>query len=121
MNNKFYLVIIPLIITACSGSKEKTEKSSTESLSVNSAIINVSEVVGVGKIEPEQEIISLASGTGGVVKEIYRNDGDIIKKDEPLVRLDDELELIRVSQLRSEYNSQKSQVEIDQLNIENRR
>jgi multidrug resistance efflux pump len=117
MNNKIYLVIIPLIITACNGSKENAEKSTTASYSINSAIVDVSEVVGVGKVEPEKEIISLAAATGGVVKEIYRNDGDIIKKDEPLARLDDELELIRVSQLRSQYNSQKSQEDIDQLNL----
>ena len=117
MNRKIYLFIIPFVITACSGSKENKEKSGTESLSVNSAIVDVSEVVGVGKVEPEQEIISLAAATGGVVVEIYRNDGDSIKKDEPLVRLDDELELIRVSQLRSQYNTQKSQEDIDELNL----
>jgi len=117
MNKKIYLIIIPLIITACSGSNENKEKSGTASPSVNSAMVEVYEVVGVGKVEPEKEIISLAAATGGVVKEIYRNDGDSIKKDEPLVRLDDELELIRVSQLRSQYNSQKSQKEIDELNL----
>ena len=118
MNKKIYLVIIPLIITACSGSKEDKEKSVAASYSVNSAMVEVSEVVGVGKVEPENEIISLASATGGVVKEIYRNDGDSIKKDEPLVRLDDELELIRVSQLRSQYISQKSQIDIDNLTLQ---
>jgi len=117
MNKKIYLIIIPLIITACSGSKEDKEKSVAASYSVNSAMVKVSEVVGVGKVEPEKEIISLASATGGLVKEIYRKDGDSIKKDEPLVRLDDELELIRVSQLRSQYSSQKSQVDIDNLTL----
>jgi multidrug resistance efflux pump len=118
MNKKLYLVIIPLIITACSGSKEDKEKSVSASDSVNSAMVEVSEVVGAGKVEPEKEIISLASATGGIVKEIFRRDGDSIKKDEPLVRLDDELELIRVSQLRSQYSSQKSQVDIDKLNLQ---
>ncbi|HBC78256.1 MAG TPA: hypothetical protein DEO60_11190 [Bacteroidales bacterium] len=117
MNKKIYLVLIPLIITACGGSKEKKEQAAG-SHSVNSAIVEVSEVVGVGKVEPEKKIISLSAATGGVVKEIYRNDGDTIKKDEPLVRLDDELELIKVSQLRSQYSSQKSQQEIDKLNLQ---
>jgi multidrug resistance efflux pump len=117
MNKIIYLVIVPLIITACSGTKENEEKSGTSSHAVNSEIVNVSEVVGVGKVEPEQEIISLATSIGGVVKDIFKNDGDSIKKDEPLVRLDDELELIRVSQFRSQYNTQKSQEEIDELNL----
>jgi multidrug resistance efflux pump len=117
MNKKIYLVIIPLIITACSGGKANKEKSGTTSQSVNSAMVEVSEVVGIGRVEPEKKIISLAAATGGVVREIYRNDGDSIKKDEPLLRLDDELEMIRVSQLRSQYNTQKSQEEIDELNL----
>ena len=33
------------------------------------------------------------------------------------MRLDDELELIKVSQLRSQYNTQKSQEEIDKFNL----
>jgi multidrug resistance efflux pump len=117
MNKIIYLVIIPFIIMSCGGSKDKKENSGTASNSVNSATVEVSEVVGVGKVEPETEIISLAASTGGVVKEIYRNDGDSIKKDEQLVRLDDELELIRVSQLRSQYNTQKSQKDIDDFNL----
>ena len=117
MNTKIYLVLIPMIITACSGSNENKEKPAAASYSVNSSVAKVSEVVGVGKVEPEQEIISLAAATGGVVEDIYRNDGDSIRKDEPLVRLDDELELIRVSQLKSQYNTQKSQQNIDELNL----
>jgi multidrug resistance efflux pump len=118
MNKIFYLFMIPLIITGCSGSKENKEKSGTASHPVNSAMVEVFQVVGIGKVEPEKEIISLAAATGGVVKEIYRNDGDSIKKDEPLVRLDDELEVIKVSQLRSQYNSQKSQGDIDKLTLQ---
>jgi multidrug resistance efflux pump len=115
MNKKIYLFILPFIITACGGSDDSKEKSGTASPSVNSAMVDVSEVVGVGKVEPEQEIISLAASTGGIVKDIYKTDGESIKKDEPLVRLDDELELIKVSQLRSQYNTQKSQEDIDEL------
>lgn len=117
MKKIIYLVIIPLIITACGGSNENKEKTGTVALSVNSAKVEISEVVGVGKVEPEKEIISLAASTGGVVKDIFRTDGDSIKKDEPLVRLDDELELIRVSQLRNQFNTQKSQEDIDKLNL----
>ena len=117
MNKKIYLIIVPFILTACSGSKGNSEQPATSSDIVNSSLVKVSEVVGVGKVEPEKEIISLAAATGGVVKEIYRKDGDSIRKDEPLVRLDDELELIKVSQLRSQYSAQKSQEDIDKLQM----
>jgi multidrug resistance efflux pump len=117
MNKKLYLVLLPFVIAACSGNKENNDNAAVSAYSVNSAMVEISEVVGVGKVEPEKEIISLAASAGGVVKEIYRSDGDSIKKNEPLVRLDDELELIRVSQIRSQYDSQKSQLMIDKLNL----
>ena len=117
MNKKVYVFIIPLIITGCTGAKENKGKSVTAPNPINITMSEVSEVIGVGKVEPERKIISLAASTGGIVKEIYRNDGDSIKKDEPLVKLDDELELIRASQLRSQYNTQKSQEDIDELNL----
>jgi multidrug resistance efflux pump len=110
------LVLIP-VLAGCSGSGEKSDKNLNASSSVNSSLVEISQVVGVGKVEPEKEIVSLAAATGGVVKEIYRNDGDSIKKGEPLVRLDDELENITVSQFRSQYLSQRSQKEIEELNL----
>ena len=117
MNKKFYLIILPLIIAGCGGSKDSKESSTIKSAPVDRSLVEVSEVVGVGKVEPEMEIVSLAASTGGVVSEIYKYDGDSIKKDQPLVRLDDKLELIRVTQLRSQYLSQKSQKDIDELNL----
>jgi len=118
MNKKILLALIPFILTGCGGNTENKDKPVTDPGTVNSAFVEVSEVVGVGKVEPENEIISLAAASGGVVQEIYRSDGDSIKKDEPLARLDDDLELIRVSQLKSQYNSQKSQEEIDKLTLQ---
>ncbi|MCU0363599.1 MAG: hypothetical protein MUE32_09590, partial [Bacteroidales bacterium] len=118
MNLKIYLALMPLLITACGGNDDAGKTTPMSSLPVNSALVSVSQVVGVGKIEPENEITSLAASTGGVVKEIYKNDGDSVKKDEPVVRLDDELELIRASQLRSQFNAQKSQLDIEKLNLQ---
>lgn len=106
-----------LSITGCGDNKEKDNQVITET-SANRYLIDIKEVVGTGKVEPENEIISLASATGGIVREIYFGNGDSIRKGEPLVRLDDEPELIKVSQLKSQYNSISSQVEIDKLTLD---
>jgi multidrug resistance efflux pump len=117
MNKRICLFIIPLIISACGSKNGDKEISATASQPVNSAIVNISEVVGIGKVEPENEIISLAAATGGIVMDIYHNAGDSIKKNEPLARLDDELELITVLQLKSQFNTQRLQKEIDEFNL----
>ena len=84
---------------------------------VNTTLVQVSEVVGIGKVEPENEIISLASSAGGIVNEIYKGDGDTVRKDEIILRLDDELERIRVAQLRSQLNTLRTQKDMEELSL----
>lgn len=113
MNKILYMLLVAAIMTACSNGEQKSDKNT--GISVNPSMISVAQIVGVGKVEPEKEIISLSAITGGVVREIYRNDGDTIRKGGPVVRLDDELEVIKVAQLKSQYLAQKAQKEIDEL------
>jgi multidrug resistance efflux pump len=109
------MALIPLL-AACGSSKEDSGQE-PNTTAVNSYMIKVSQVVGVGKVEPEGEIVSLAAVTGGVVKEIYHSEGDSIMKGEPLLRLDDELEKIAVERFRNQYASQLSQKNIELLNF----
>jgi multidrug resistance efflux pump len=115
MKKTVFLVLIP-VLAGCGSSNEKNDKGLIDN-SVDTFLVEVSQVVGVGKAEPEKEIVSLAAATGGIVMEIYHDDGDSIKKGEPLVRLDDELENINVAQYKSQYLSQRAQKEMEELNL----
>ena len=63
-------------------------------------------------MEPAGDIISLASPTGGIVERIFKNEGDNVKKDEPLLKLDDQLESLRADQLRWQVTSQRTEVDL---------
>jgi multidrug resistance efflux pump len=115
MKKTVFLVLIP-VLAGCGSSNEKNDKGLIDN-SVDTFLVEVSQVVGVGKAEPEKEIVSLAAATGGIVMEIYHDDGDSIKKGEPLVRPDDELENINVAQYKSQYLSQRAQKEMEELNL----
>lgn len=78
-------------------------------------MIQVSEVVGIGKVEPEDEIVGLAAYSGGVVKEIYKNDGDRVSRDEPILRLDDDLETIRIAQLKNQMVALQTQIKLEEI------
>jgi multidrug efflux pump subunit AcrA (membrane-fusion protein) len=115
-NRAALLALLPLL-AGCSNSSEESEKA-MNATSVNTYLIEVSQVVGVGKVEPESEIVSLAAATGGIVTRILHSEGDSVKRGEPLLQLDDELEGISVERYRNQYASEKSQREIELLNLQ---
>ena len=118
MNKLLYPILASLLIAGCGTSEESNTVPALSETLVNTGSVKVSEVVCTGKVEPEGKIISLAAFTGGVVAEVYKNDGDIVKKDEPIMKLDDEIEQIRVSQLKAQVASQKLQLEMDKLAVD---
>jgi multidrug resistance efflux pump len=118
MSKLLYLFFALLLISGCGKSEEKKSNLVSSAPSVNSLSVKISQVIGTGKVEPEGKIITLAASTGGVVAEVYKSDGDIVKKEEPILKLDDEIEQIKVLQLKAQLSTQESQLEMDKLAVE---
>ncbi|NSW93618.1 MAG: efflux RND transporter periplasmic adaptor subunit [Bacteroidales bacterium] len=115
---KFLLLMLPAavaVISSCGSDKKSDSENTNISASVKSEITRV---VGIGKIEPEHEIISLAAASGGIVSKVMKNDGERAEKGEALVLLDSEEEELGVAQLRAQVSSQENQVIIDRLSVE---
>lgn len=112
MKRVLYILLTAVIISSCG---KKTDKNTIPELSappVNPVQVSVRIVVGTGRVEPAGDIISLASPTGGIVERIFKNEGDNVKKDEPLLKLDDQLESLRADQLRWQVTSQRTEVDL---------
>ena len=112
MKRVLYILLTAVIISSCG---QKTDKNTIPELSappVNPVQVSVRIVVGTGRVEPAGDIISLASPTGGIVERIFKNEGDNVKKDEPLLKLDDQLESLRADQLRWQVTSQRTEVDL---------
>jgi len=112
MKRVLYILLTAVIICSCG---KKTDKNTIPELSappVNPVQVSVRIVVGTGRVEPAGDIISLASPTGGIVERIFKNEGDNVKKDEPLLKLDDQLESLRADQLRWQVTSQRTEVDL---------
>ncbi|HOU02732.1 MAG TPA: efflux RND transporter periplasmic adaptor subunit [Bacteroidales bacterium] len=112
MKRVLYILLTAVIICSCG---KKTDKNTIPELSappVNPVQVSVRIVVGTGRVEPAGDIISLASPTGGIVERIFKNEGDNVKKDEPLLKLDDQLENLRADQLRWQVTSQRTEVDL---------
>ncbi len=74
-------------------------------------------IVATGKIEPEDEIINLSASSGGLIKEIYKKEGEFVEIGEVLVQLDDEVEISKINEKKAEIETQKYQIEIEKAKI----
>jgi len=111
------LIIAASVLTGCGSKDGDSNETAVTAPPVNSSLVNITEVVGVGKVEPEGEIISLAAPAGGVVREVMKHDGENVSRGDAILALDDELEQIRVLQLRGQYQAQVAQVDIDAASL----
>jgi multidrug resistance efflux pump len=111
-------VILISMICSCNGNKEKgSDMMKMNSFSTDSLINQVTEIVGIGKIEPESQILSLASGRSGIITAVLKSDGDRVKKGEAIVRLDPEVELGNIDLIKARIKTQESQIEVDQYSV----
>ena len=113
MKKALYILLTAVIMISCGKKSDKNTIPELSAPAVNPVQVNVKIVVGTGRVEPAGEIISLASPTGGIVERIFKNEGDNVKKDEPLIKLEDRLESLRADQLRWQVASQRTEVDLN--------
>ncbi len=112
MKHFFYLFSILLVFLSCNNQADKAKNAGDKA---NATPLNtrVTQVVGIGKITPESDIIQLSSAVSGVVKKIYKTENASVKAGEPVLELDHELDDAKVHQLYSETATQAAQITAD--------
>ena len=111
MKRSVYLVLLLSMFSSC-GNKE--EKAATEKSKDTTA---ANQVVGIGKIEPESDIIQLASPVNGIVQHIMKKENDTVNAGTPILELDHQLEDAKVKQIASELITQADQVKVDEASV----
>lgn len=108
------LIATILLLNSC-GEQEKKAKDQQETIDHSAA--QITEVVGVGKVEPESKIVNLAATSGGIVTQVFKTDGDSVTGGEKLVQLENETERLKISEIRSQMKTQSSQIALEKNNI----
>lgn len=113
---KFFncLVIIMILLSACNNKKKKEAE-----IKKNIEIKNkpITEVIGIGRIEPEFEIIQLSSENSGIITRRFKKENDIVKEGETIATLDNAIENAELVQATSKLQTFNKQLNIDQENI----
>lgn len=109
-----YLFFFLVFFISCSNNDE-TEIKTESSKTLNNDLDNL---VGTGKISPENDIIQLSSSVTGLVEKIYIQENDTVSKGSIILELDHYLEDAKIEQLNNQLKTQSAQIMADEATIE---
>ncbi len=109
--------IIVSLLTSCDNTKKETKADSVKIDNLR-ASEELKIVIGTGIVEPESGILKFAAPMGGIVKSVFKKDGDSVAKNETIVLLIDDAEQNKINEIRSQIQTQRSQIVIEQTQIE---
>lgn len=111
------IIIILSIATLFGCGNPENETNISNSKNEKDSVLKTDLIVAVGKVEPENGIVNLSSQSGGIVKAVFKKDGDLISQGELLLQIDDDIEQSKINEIRMQMQSQRSQVEIEKTQL----
>jgi len=108
--NKAILLVALAALAAC-GAKEEPKETA---IAYEGAPEQISEVIGIGKVEPEQDLIQLATNDGGVVARVHAKEGDAVHPGMVILELENSVAAAKLPQVRARLTTQEAQVTADQ-------
>jgi multidrug resistance efflux pump len=113
MNKFAWLMLLPAIFTACNNNAAQEKRDTDKS----TYAIGISQVVGIGKVSPENDIIQLSSPVNGIVEKIYKNENDTVQVGSLILALEHRLEDVNLMQLTRKIQTQTAQIKVDQAAV----
>jgi len=107
------LLIVPLACLLIACKSKEADKVET----ISKPLVDVQQVVGIGRIEPENEIIQLSAEVGGIVQKIYKNENERVQAGDIIFELKHTIEDANTSQLKSGVAIQEAQIKVDESAI----
>ncbi|NUN99037.1 MAG: efflux RND transporter periplasmic adaptor subunit [Saprospiraceae bacterium] len=114
MNKAF--VLIALVTLAACGAKEEP-KETARPVRYEGAPQQVSEVIGIGKVEPELDLVRLATNDGGVVTRVHVREGDAVRPGMVILELENSVAAAKLPQVRARLTTQEAQIAADQKTV----
>ena len=109
------LVFMPIfcVLQGCQPTKPKAEEAKIEAVKTE----DVTQISGIGRIEPENKIIKLNAEVGGLVTAIHAKEGAKVSAGEVILELSHAIEDSRVSQAQSRIPTQRAAIQDAQATV----
>ena len=102
------LLFVPVLLFSCNNSGKKAVDGKDKQVTDN--VTEVTKIVGLASIEPLTRIVSLFSDAGGIVEKINYDIGSEVKADEPIFKLNDDVEEAQLEQTKSKLATQQAMI-----------
>jgi HlyD family secretion protein len=114
MKNYKLIALLIMSLAACNNksSKDKLDEENTKQT------FEINQVIGVGKIIPESDIVQLSSPVNGIVSKIHKKENDSVSIGSVILELDHQLEDAKIYQLNNQIATQMVQIRVDEANVE---
>ena len=113
---KYHILLLStvLLFAACGEEEKPAEATEKAPVSYEGPPENVTQVIGIGRVEPEFDIINLASQDGGVVRRLLIREGDAVKAGMPVLELESSVAAAQLPQIRARAATQGAQLTADE-------
>ena len=105
-----YRILFSLLLLSSCGKKDQATTEETTAIP-----LQINEVIALGRIEPQSQIVALAGEISGIISEVNVPEGGLAKKGEPIVTLRHEIESAKLLVAKEQYQTQLAQIKSDQL------
>jgi multidrug efflux pump subunit AcrA (membrane-fusion protein) len=115
------IVLMLSLLVACGGkeaeSKADASGKGTAKTAASKPDPNVTEVSGIGRVEPEGQIIPLAANDAGVVTQVFVKEGSLVKTGDMLLELDHRILDAQIDQARRRLTTQAARIRTDEKSL----
>ena len=105
------IILLGILLVTCKN------KAPVGTIAVNNFSGDIHQVIGIGSIVPENEIIQLSAEVAGVIQKVYKNENDSVRAGEIIIELKHTIEDANITQLRSAVAIQVAQIAVDEQAI----
>jgi multidrug efflux pump subunit AcrA (membrane-fusion protein) len=101
-------ILLALLLVNC------TNKKNEDTSTAGNHSVDINQVVGVGRIEPENEILQPSVEVAGIIQKVYKNENDSVRAGDIILELKHTVEDANITQLKSAVAIQEEQIKVDE-------
>ena len=110
-------VCLSLSLAACGEAEEEAPATVAAPASPVDPADSIAAVYGIGRVEPAQQILTLASETGGVIRSVAVTEGQQVPAGAILMTLDQDLPQARLREAATRLRTQEAQVATSEASL----
>lgn len=111
------LLLLPFFSCKKGNSESSSGQPAADTTSANTAL-EITKVVGIGKVEPEIDIVTLQSQVNGIIQKINFRESQSVPRGAVLFELDSNTESGKIDKIKAQVSEQEASIESIKVDIE---